>query len=326
MTTTHKIDAARSRLGSGSRTFERPPAKFRDWISSDGSTEYPAEAGRYHLYVSWACPWAHRTVIGRRLKGLEDVIGLSVVDPIRDERSWAFTGGEYSDPLHGWRFLSEAYDATDPDYDGRISTPVLWDERSGRIVNNESADVLRMMSTGFGDLASDDVDLIPAEHLDEIDALNRRTYETVNNAVYRAGFGRDQAVYEEVVREMFATLDELDDRLADRRYLFGDEPVETDWRMFVTLVRFDAVYNIHFKCSLKRIADYPNLWPYVRDLYQEHGIADTVRPQEYRAHYYRTHPSINPSAIVALQPAVVDFTAPHHRERVGARYTEATSS
>lgn len=317
---TFKIDTALTRLGSEDGTFKRPPSKFRDWISSDGSTEFPAEAGRYHLYVSWACPWAHRTVIGRRLKGLEDVISLSLVDPIRDERGWAFTGGRYSDPLHGWEFLSQAYEATEPEYEGRFSVPVLWDRQTGRIVNNESADVLRMMSTGFGDLASDDVDLIPDAHLEEIDALNRRTYETVNNAVYRAGFARDQAVYEQVVHEMFATLDELDDRLAERRYLFGDEPVETDWRMFVTLVRFDAVYNLHFKCSLKRIADYPNLWPYVRDLYQEHGIADTVRPEQYRAHYYRTHPSINPSGIVALQPAVVDFTAPHGREHVGARY------
>ena len=299
--------------------FRRPPARFREWISSDGSTPYPAIAGRYRLYVSWACPWAHRAIIGRRLKGLEDVIAVSVVDPIRDDRGWAFTGGDYADPVHGWRLLREAYTATEPGYRGRVSVPVLWDEQTSRIVNNESADILRMMSTGFGELASDDVDLLAAGDREEIDELNRRTYHSVNNAVYRAGFTTDQEEYEQVIAELFATLDELDERLGERRYLFGDAPVETDWRLFTTLVRFDVVYNIHFKCSRKRIADYPNLWPYARDLYQEHGIADTVRPDEYRAHYYRTHPSVNPSGIVAAQPAVVDFTAPHGRQRLGTR-------
>jgi putative glutathione S-transferase len=297
--------------------FKRAPSKFRDWVSADGSTPYPAQAGRYHLYVSWACPWAHRTVIGRRLKGLEDAIGLSVVDPIRDERGWAFTGGEYTDPINGFRFLAEAYDATEPDYEGRFSVPVLWDTQTGRIVNNESADVLRMFSTGLGDLASDDVDLYPAPHREEIEALNARIYETVNNAVYVAGFSRDQDVYEETVREMFETMDELDERLASRRYLFGDAPVETDWRLFTTLLRFDAVYAIHFKCSLRRIVDYANLWPYARDLYAQPGIAETVRFDEIRNHYYRTHAQINPSGLVAVRPAA-DFAAPHGRELVGA--------
>jgi putative glutathione S-transferase len=306
-----KIDSALSQIGAQER-FERAPSQFREWISSDGSTPYAAQAGRYHLYVSWACPWAHRTVIGRRLKGLDDVIGLSVVDPIRDERGWAFNDA-YPDPLHGWAFLGEAYDATNRDYDGRLSVPVLWDTQTGRIVNNESADILRMMSTGFGDLASGAVDLFPAEHRPAIDALNARIYEQLNNAVYRAGFGRGQGAYEQIVSEMFALLDALEERLADRRYLFGDRPVETDWRLFTTLVRFDAVYYIHFKCSLRRIADYEHLWAYTRDLYQEHGIADTVRLDEIRRHYYRTHPSINPSAIVAVQPAVIDFCAPHGR-------------
>lgn len=299
------------------RRFKRAPSKFRDRVSSDGSTAYPAQAGRYHLYVSWACPWAHRTVIGRKLKGLEDAIGLSVVDPIRDERGWTFTGGEYADPINGFTFLAEAYDATEPDYEGRFSVPVLWDTQTGRIVNNESADVLRMFSTGFGDLAGDDVDLYPAPHREEIDALNAHVYETVNNAVYVAGFSRDQDVYEETVRDMFATLDELDARLASRRYLFGDTPVETDWRLFTTLLRFDAVYAIHFKCSLRRIVDYPNLWPYARDLYSQPGIAETVRFDEIRDHYYRTHAKINPSGLVAVRPAA-DFTAPHGRELVGA--------
>src|SRR5690242_16858329 len=213
--TAHRIDTRLAEQPKGA--FERVPSKFRDWISADGSTPYPAEAGRYHLYVSWACPWAHRTVIGRRLKGLEDVIGLSVVDPIRDERSWRFTGGEYTDPVNHFEFLSEAYDATDPAYDGRLSVPVLWDKETRRIVNNESADILRMFSTAFGDLASDDVDLYPEPHRDAIDALNRRTYRDVNNAVYQAGFARTQDHYEDAVRRIFATLDELDARLADSR-------------------------------------------------------------------------------------------------------------
>jgi putative glutathione S-transferase len=305
--------ALTSQAGARRGPWVRPPARFRDWVSSDGSTAFPAEPGRYHLYVAWACPWAHRTMIGRRLKGLEDVIGVSFVDPIRDERGWAFTGGEDVESLHGWRYLSEAYVATERDYEGRFSTPALWDERTGRIVNNESSDILRMMSTGFGELATSAVDLVPAEHLDEIDALNRRTYETVNNAVYRAGFSSEQEPYEQIVDELFAVLDELDERLSDRRYLFGERPVETDWRMFTTLVRFDAVYYIHFKCSRKRIADYPNLWPYVRDLYQEHGIADTVRLEEIRRHYYLTQSSINPRGIVATAPEVVDFTIPQDR-------------
>jgi putative glutathione S-transferase len=308
--TAPKIDTALGALTGG--TFERPPSRFRDWVSSDGSTPYPAEAGRYHLYISWACPWAHRTVIGRMYKGLEDAIGMSVVDPIRDERSWRFTGGEYVDPVNGFDFLSEAYDATDPGYEGRYSVPVLWDKETGRIVNNESADILRMFSTGFGDLASDDVDLFPEPHRAQIDVLNRHTYKTLNNAVYVAGFSTDQQAYERVVVRMFETLDDLDQRLADRRFLFGDEPVETDWRLFTTLLRFDAVYAIHFKCSLRRVVDYANLWPYARDLYQQPRIAATVRFDEIRRHYYGTHPMINPTRIVALRPDE-DWDAPHGR-------------
>jgi glutathionyl-hydroquinone reductase len=292
--------------------FDRPRATFREWVSADGSTPYPAVAARYHLYVSWACPWAHRTVIGRMLKGLEDVIGLSVVDPIRDERGWAFTGGEYTDPVNGFRFLGQAYAANDPDYDDRLSVPVLWDKETGRIVNNESADILRMYTTGFDGLATREVDLYPEAHRAEIDALNERLYEDVNNAVYAAGFSRDQADYERIVQRMFATFDELDARLGGSRFLFGEQPVETDWRLFTTLLRFDAVYNIHFKCSLRRIVDYPSLWPYARDLYQQPGVADTVRFDDIRRHYYMTHDSINPSRIVAVRPDE-DWTAPPGR-------------
>ena len=292
--------------------FNRPRATFREWVSDDGSTAYPAVVGRYHLYVSWACPWAHRTIIGRLLKGLEDVIGVSVVDPIRDERGWAFTGGEYTDPVNGFRFLGQAYAANDPDYDDRLSVPVLWDKETHRIVNNESADILRMYTTAFDGLATREFDLWPGPHRDEIDALNTRLYEDVNNAVYAAGFSRDQGNYEQIVRTMFATLDEMDARLGERRFLFGDAPVETDWRLFTTLLRFDAVYNIHFKCSLRRVVDYEHLWSYARDLYQWPGIAPTVRFDDIRRHYYLTHGSINPSRIVAVAPDV-DWDAPHGR-------------
>ena len=292
--------------------FNRPRATFRQWVSDDGSTAYPAVAGRYHLYVSWACPWARRTIIGRLLKGLEDVIGVSVVDPIRDERGWAFTGGEYTDPVNGFRFLGQAYAANDPDYDDRLSVPVLWDKETHRIVNNESADILRMYTTAFDRLATREFDLWPEPHRDEIDVLNTRLYEDVNNAVYAAGFSRDQGDYEQIVRTMFATLDEMDARLGERRFLFGDAPVETDWRLFTTLLRFDAVYNIHFKCSLRRVVDYEHLWPYARDLYQWPGIAPTVRFDDIRRHYYLTHGSINPSRIVAVAPDV-DWDAPHGR-------------
>ncbi len=289
-----------------SGSFDRQASSFRD---------APPEivAGRYHLYVSWACPWAHRTVVGRHLMGLEDAIGISVVDPIRDDAGWAFTGGEYVDPVNGFSLLSEAYDATDPAYDARYSVPVLWDKVEGRIVNNESGDILRALSTDFAPLAAHPVELAPPELRGEIDALNAHLYHYVNNAVYKAGFTTRQDVYEREVRGIFATLDAMDARLAGRRFLFGASPVETDWRLFTTLVRFDAVYAIHFKCSLKRIVGYPSLWPYLRDLYQWPGVAETVRFDEIRRHYYGTHPMINPHGIVALQP-LEDFEAPPGRE------------
>jgi glutathionyl-hydroquinone reductase len=292
--------------------FKRQDSVFRDRISADGSTAFPAEAGRYHLYVSWACPWAHRTIIGRRLKGLEDAVGMSVVDPIRDERGWAFTGGEFTDEVNGFEFLSDAYERTDPSYSARVSVPVLWDKESGRIVNNESGELLRMLDQDFGDLADEAYDLYPEEQREQIDELDELIYDTVNNGVYKAGFTTSQSIYESEVHNLFETLDLLDRRLADSRYLFGDRPVETDWRLFTTLARFDAVYYIHFKCSRRRLVDHENLWPYFRDLYQSFGIADTVRLDQIRAHYYRTHPSINPNGLVAVLPDA-DFDAPHGR-------------
>jgi glutathionyl-hydroquinone reductase len=302
--------------GGDDGSFRRQESQFRRWVTADGSSEFPLESGRYHLYVARACPWAHRTMIGRRLMGLEEEIGISFVDPIRDDRGWAFTGGEYVDEVNGFRFLSEAYATTDPGYDARVSVPVLWDKRAGVIVSNESADILRMLSTVFAPLAAHPVDLYPEGLRDEIDALNDHIYDTVNNAVYKAGFARRQGVYEREVAALFTTLDELEARLAGQRYLFGAAPLETDWRLFTTLVRFDAVYNIHFKCSLRKLIEYENLWGYVRDLYQHPGVAETVSFDEIRRHYYLTHPMINPSGLVAVQPDE-DLFAPHGRARAG---------
>jgi glutathionyl-hydroquinone reductase len=294
-------------------SFQRQESQFRRWVSADPGAEFPSVAGRYHLYVARACPWAHRTIIARRLMGLEKAIGISFVDPIRDEHGWAFTGGRYVDAVNGFAFLSEAYIATDPGYEARVTVPVLWDKDSGVIVSNESADILRMLGTVFAPLAEHPVDLYPEPLRNGIEALNERIYENVNNAVYKAGFSRRQEVYEREVHALFAMLDELDERLARRRFLFGAEPVETDWRLFTTLVRFDAVYQIHFKCSLRKLIEYEHLWPYARDLYQWPGVADTVSLDEIRRHYYLTHPMINPSGLVAVQPAV-GFDTPHGRE------------
>ena len=299
-------------------SWERRRSVFRDWVTADGSSAFALEADRYHLYVARACPWAHRTLIARRLMGLEDVISVSYVDPIRDEEldGWAFTGGRYQDPINGFKFLNEAYHAADPEYMGDITVPVLWDKRGAAIVNNESADILRMLGTVFVPLAKHRVDLYPQDLRREIDALNPRLYDLVNDGVYKAGFATTQGAYDDAVQRLFQMLDELDLRLADRRMLFGPVPVETDWRLFTTLVRFDAVYQIHFKCSVRKLAEYENLWPYARDLYQWPGIAETVDFDEIRAHYYRTHPSINPSGIVAAIPAE-SFYVPHERDRLG---------
>jgi glutathionyl-hydroquinone reductase len=296
--------------------FVREDSTFREWVTADGSSGFPVEAGRYHLYVARACPWAHRTLIGRRLMGLEDAIGVSYADPIRDSRGWAFTGNGYVDSVNGFKFLSQAYLASDQGYEARVSVPVLWDKERGTIVNNESADILRMLSTVFAPLAKHPVVLYPKPWHEEIDELNESTYEGVNDAVYKTGFAGNQAVYDREVNRLFQTLDALDLRLADRRFLFGSKPVETDWRLFTTLVRFDVVYQIHFMCSIRKLAEYENLWPYARDLYQWPGVADTVSFDEIRAHYYRTHLSINPKGIVAAIPAE-SFDEPAGRDGLG---------
>jgi putative glutathione S-transferase len=297
--------------------FIRQSSRFREWVTPDGANGYAAEPGRYHLYAARACPWAHRTIIARALMGLEQAITISYVDPIRDERGWEFsTPGVYEDPVNGFRFLSQAYRASDPQFAGRATVPVLWDRKLGSIVNNESADILRMLSTVFAPLATQPVSLYPAGLAAEIDALNEMIYEHVNNGVYRAGFSTSQPVYEQAVRDVFALLDELDARLAGRRFLFGPEPVETDWRLFTTLVRFDPVYHVHFKCSLRKLREYPSLWPYLRDLYQWPGVRETVSFDEIRAHYYLTHSAINPAGIVAVMPSASLEEAPG-RERLG---------
>ncbi len=293
-------------------SFRRQASRFRDWVAADSPAGLEPEAGRYHLYVCRACPWAHRTLIGVALMGLQDAIGVSYVDPIRDGDGWAFTGGEYTDPVNGFRLLSEAYAASDPGFEGRVSVPVLWDIRRGTIVNNESADILRMLGTAFAPLAEHPIELCPESRRDEIDELNAFVYENVNNAVYKAGFATRQSVYDEEVQALFQALDRLDLRLAERRFLVGSQPVESDWRLFTTLVRFDAVYAVHFKCSIRKLAEYRFLWPYARDLYQWPGVRETVDFAEIRAHYYRTHPQINPNGIVAALPAA-SFEEPAER-------------
>jgi putative glutathione S-transferase len=295
--------------------FVRSTSTFRDWVTADGSSSFPAEAGRYHLYVSLACPWAHRTIIVRHLKRLEGVISLSVVDPIRNERGWAFTGAPRTDLdlLNGFHYLAEAYTATDPAYRGRVTVPVLWDKQTRRIVNNESADVIRMLNSAFDAFTDVDLDLYPAAHADEIDAINERVYDGLNNAVYRAGFGRTQAAYDAAVHDVFDTLDWLDERLATRRYLVGAQFTEADWRLFTTLVRFDPVYVTHFRCDRRRIVDYPALSGYLRDLYTVPGVADTVDFDQIRRHYYLTHRELNPRGILPIGPDI-DLTAPHGRE------------
>jgi len=295
--------------------FKRQEDRFRDWVTDDGSSAYPAAAGRYHLYVSLACPWAHRTLIARRLKGLEEIIGVTVVDPLRDGRGWAFT--DEPDPVNGFRFLSEVYSASDPQYKGRVTVPVLFDKESNRIVNNSEIDIVRMFNGAFGEWDTGDVDLYPEPLRGEIDALDDLIYPNINNGVYRSGFAETQAAYEAGVVPLFVALDELEERLEVRRYLCGSQITEADWKLFVTLVRFDAVYYVHFKCNMRRIAEYKNLWAYLRDLYQQPGIAETVNMDHIKRHYYMTHDDINPFSIVPLGPRDLDFMAAHGREKMG---------
>jgi len=295
--------------------FVRSTTSFRDWISADGSSGFPAEAGRYHLYVAWACPWAHRTEIMRRLKGLEDAIGISAVGSFMGEDGWAFYDepGVIPDTVNGAHFLREIYAKADPDYTGRVTTPILWDREMGTIVNNESREIVRMLDTEFGEYATKDADFFPEDLRHDIDAAIDAIYEPVNNGVYRSGFATTQEAYEEAVMELFDALDYWEEVLSSRRYLCGDRITEADWCLFPTLVRFDSVYHGHFKCNLRRIVDYPNLWGYLKDLYQRPGVAETVNMDHIQKHYYGSHESINPNRIVPRGP-ILDFTAPHERE------------
>lgn len=308
---------------SGGR-FVRSSAQFRHWVTphgapgSSGQGGFAAAAGRYHLYVSLACPWAHRTLIVRALKKLETLIPISVVHWRMLEEGWTFAAGPgvVADPVHGARYLHEVYTAADPSYSGRVTVPVLWDKATGTIVSNESSEIIRMFTSAFDGLGAAPLDLYPEALRPEIDAVNTRIYDTLNNGVYKAGFATTQAAYEEAVGPLFDTLDWLEDRLARARWLVGGRLTEADVRLFTTLVRFDPVYVGHFKCNRRRLVDYPRLWAYTRDLYQWPGVAGTVNMQHIKGHYYESHRTINPTGIVPVGPDL-DFAAPHGREHVG---------
>jgi putative glutathione S-transferase len=304
--------------------FIRKDSRFRNWITRDGSPGpsgdggFKAEPDRYHLYVSYACPWAHRTLIFRTLKGLEDMVTLSVVNWFMGEDGWAFNEAEgvFADTVNNADFLHQLYTKATPNYSGRVTVPVLWDKKTETIVSNESSEIIRMFNSAFDDVGAKAGDYYPALLHAEIDALNARIYDTVNNGVYKAGFATTQDAYNEAVMSLFGTLDWLEDRLATQRYLNGPTVTEADWRLFTTLVRFDPVYVGHFKCNLKRITDYPNLWGYVRDLYQHPGVAGTVHMDHIKLHYYKSHETINPTRIVPTGPNI-DFMQPHQREQTG---------
>jgi putative glutathione S-transferase len=301
--------------------FVRQDSAFRDRVAADGSTAFAPEAGRYHLYVSLACPWAHRTLIFRVLERLEDAITFSVVHPHMGKDGWTFanpdgTPGVTGDPLLGKEHLHQIYTEADPTYTGRVTVPVLWDRERRTIVNNESAEIIRMLNSEFDALGDASVDLYPEPLRAEIDATNEFVYPNVNNGVYRCGFATTQEAYEEAFAGLFSALDDLDARLGERRWLVGDRPTEADWRLFTTLVRFDAVYVGHFKCNLRRIADYPNLSGYLRDLYQTPGVAGTVDFEHIKRHYYQSHPKINPTGVVPVGPQL-DLDRPHGREALG---------
>jgi putative glutathione S-transferase len=297
--------------------FVRSRTSFRNRVTADGSSGFPAEAGRYHLYVAWACPWAHRTAIMRRLKRLEDVIGLSAVGSFMGEDGWAFYDepGVIPDTVNGAYYLREVYTKADPGYTGRVTTPVLWDKGRETIVNNESREIVRMLDTEFGEFGTTDADFLPEDLRDDIDATIDAIYEPINNGVYRSGFATSQEAYDEAVTGVFDALDHWEEVLSDRRYLCGDRMTEADWCLFPTLVRFDSVYHGHFKCNLRRIVDYPNLWGYTKDLYQQPSVAETVNMDHIKKHYYGSHETINPTRIVPKGP-ILDFTGPHDRGRL----------
>ncbi|MDH4652343.1 MULTISPECIES: glutathione S-transferase family protein [unclassified Pseudomonas] len=305
--------------------FQRESARRRNWITADGSPGpsglggFPAESGRYHLYVSLACPWAHRTLIFRKLKGLKSLIDVSVVSWLMLEQGWTFDPryGSTGDKLDGFDYLHQRYTQDSSDYSGRVTVPLLWDKKTGRIVSNESSEIIRMFNSAFDHLTGNTLDFYPQALRNEIDALNERIYPAINNGVYRAGFATTQAAYEEAFHALFDELDQLDALLESRRYLAGERITEADWRLFTTLVRFDAVYHGHFKCNLRRLEDYPNLSGWLRELYQWPAVADTVNFTHIKHHYYASHRTINPTGVVPLGPTQ-DFTRPHGRGHLKA--------
>jgi putative glutathione S-transferase len=309
--------------GNTGGRFVRQAAFFRGWITADGSSGFKAESGRYHLYVSYACPWAHRTLIYRALKGLKKHISLSVVNPLMLEHGWTFEPGDgvIADPINNASYLHQVYTAALPEYTGRVTVPVLWDRETSTIVNNESSEIIRMFDRELSTLSSSAPLFCPPEREKEIDEINRLIYERVNNGVYRAGFATTQEAYEEAVTALFETLDELETRLADQRYLLGDQITEADWRLFTTLIRFDPVYYGHFKCNLRRLVDYPNLWCYTRDLYQVPGVAATVRFDHIKSHYYGSHPTINPTGVIPVGP-ILDLDSGDRLGDLGKRIIE----
>jgi glutathionyl-hydroquinone reductase len=292
--------------------FKRQESAFRNWITADGSSGFKAEPGRYHLYVSLACPWAHRTLIFRKLKKLEDAITVSVVEPLMLENGWELAPG--ADPVNGKSFLHQVYTEAKPGMSGRVTVPVLWDKQKRTIVSNESAEIIRMLNSEFDAFGDASLDFYPEDLRAEIDEINAYVYDRVNNGVYKAGFATEQAVYEEAFDRLFEALDTLEERLGRQRWLVGNRQTEADWRLFTTLVRFDPVYVGHFKCNLRRIQDYPNLSNYLRDLYQTDGVAETVSFDHIKRHYYGSHKTINPTGIVPKGPAL-DYDAPHDRGR-----------
>ena len=296
--------------------FIRPTTAYHNVVTADSTGYFPAEAGRYHLYISLACPWAHRTLIFRTLKKLDGVISLSVAAPLYGKTGWEFdpAQGGTLDTANDRGTLAEIYLIADPHYTGRVSVPVLWDKKRRTIVNNESSEIIRMLNSAFEAFTDVRTDYYPEALRDEIDCINDLVYPTVNNGVYRAGFATSQEAYEEAARGIFSTLDQLEELLSRQRYLAGKAITEADWRLFTTLVRFDAVYYSHFKCNLRRIVDYPNLWNYLRDLYQMPGIAATVSLDHIKRHYYGSQLKVNPTGIVPIGP-LIDFTAPHDRGR-----------
>lgn len=305
--------------GTGGR-FLRSESQFRNWVTADGSSGFKAEPGRYHLYVSLACPWASRAMIFRALKGLEDIVGVSVVNPYMGAQGWTFEPGPgvVPDPVAGATHLYRIYQRADAGYSGRVTVPVLWDLEKDTIVSNESAEIIRMFNSAFDGVGAREGNFAPAALLPEIDAINADIYDTINNGVYKVGFATAQAVYDEEVARLFDRLDRLEETLGQQRWLLGDTLTEADWRLFTTLIRFDPVYHGHFKCNLRRLVDYPNLWSYTRELYQYPGVAATVDFEHIKQHYYRSHPTINPNGIVPAGP-VLDLLRPSERVPVPAR-------